>query len=285
MFSIWDIDNSAFNNPIKKTIGELYGKSTRENTRRSDAGGINHKYKSTTSYFNPYLCKLVYDAYCPPDGWIFDPFASITRPYMAHLCNFNYIGCEIRFNEVEKIRKLITPSSFFSLPNQSNVVIENIDCRAFDSTKKFDLVFTCPPYWNLEVYSDMPSDLSNYSNYDDFLCEITKVYAKCFNLTHANSFMCIVVGDFRDYSNNRMNVNRLIPYTSDTIKCAENSSWILYDRIILKKPMGSAPARVRTWNTRKVVRIHEELLVFRKTMQHPDKWWELTDDIEKYLEL
>ena len=59
-------------------------------------------------------------------------------------------------------------------------------------------------------------------------------------------------------------INRLIPFVADMIKTAENAGLVLYDKVILKKPMGTAPSRVKMWNTRKTVRIHEELLVFKK---------------------
>ena len=44
----------------------------------------------------------------------------------------------------------------------------------------------------------------------------------------------------------------------------EESGLSLYDKVIVKKPMGTAPSRLKLWNNRKTVRIHEELLVFKK---------------------
>ena len=77
-----------------------------------------------------------------------------------------------------------------------------------------------------------------------------------------DGYCCFVVGDFRDYSDGRKKINTLIPFTADVIHTALINGLNLYDKVILKKPMGTAPQRLKMWNNRKTVRIHEELLVF-----------------------
>lgn len=265
-YSIWESDDPKFSNPILKKLKERNGESTRENTLKSFGGvGPNTAYTSTTSYFNPKLCKIVYSSYCPSGGTIFDPFSSIVRPYMAKYLGYNYTGCEIRPDECEKINDILNETVL--LQDSTNVTVHNIDCRKFQSNFKYDLIFTCPPYWNLEKYSDSSEDMSAIGNYKDFLYEMQKVYEKCRDLMHDNSYCCFVVADFRDYSLGRKLVNRLVPFVSDMIQCGESAGLILYDKVIIRKPMGTAPSRVKLWNTRKTVRIHEELLVFRKTMK------------------
>ena len=109
-------------------------------------------------------------------------------------------------------------------------------------------------------------DMSNISDYNIFLSEMKNVYRKCLSLMHKNSYCCFVVADFRDYTEGRKLVNRLVPFVSDMIRCGEDAGLILYDKVILKKPMGTAPSRLKLWNNRKTVRIHEELLVFRREL-------------------
>jgi len=262
-FSIWETENAKFSNEILKNLKERNGESTRENTLKSFGGaGERTAYTSTTSYFNPNLCKIIYSSYCPPKGKIFDPFASVVRPYVAKSMGYNYIGCEIRKEESDKITEILTHSFIFD--EECNVEVVNIDCRKYVTQEKFDLVFTCPPYWNLETYSQNEDDMSNISKYEDFLHEMKVVYKKCKDLMHDNSYCCFVVADFRDYSEGRKLVNRLVPFVSDMIRCGEDAGLCLYDKVILKKPLGTAPSRLKLWNNRKTVRIHEELLVFRK---------------------
>ena len=66
------------------------------------------------------------------------------------------------------------------------------------------------------------------------------------------------------HSEGRKLINRLVPFVSDMIRCGENSGLTLYDKVIIKKPLGTAPSRLKLWNNRKTVRIHEELIIFRK---------------------
>ena len=262
-YSIWESEDPKYSNPILKYLKERHGQSTRENTLKSFGGaGENTVYTATTSYFNPKLCKIVYSSYCPQNGTIFDPFSSVVRPYVAKLMDYNYTGCEIRKDECEKINDILNAGSLFET---SEVSVHNVDCRKFETDQKFDLIFTCPPYWNLETYSDMDSDLSNISDYKQFISEMSTVYNKCANLMHENSYCCFVVADFRDYSEGRKLINRLVPFVSDMIRCGENSGLTLYDKVIIKKPLGTAPSRLKLWNNRKTVRIHEELIIFKKS--------------------
>ena len=82
---------------------------------------------------------------------------------------------------------------------------------------------------------------------------------------HEDSYCCFVVADFRDYSEGRKLINRLVPFVSDMIHCGEDAGLVLYDKVIVKKPLGTAPSRLKLWNNRKTVRIHEELLIFKKS--------------------
>ena len=268
-YSIWESEDAKFSNPILKFLKERQGKSTRENTLKSFGGaGKKTAYTATTSYFNPKLCRMIYSSYCPKNGKIFDPFCSVVRPYVAKLLDYNYVGCEVRTEEYKKIKDVLNNNSLFET---NKVDVLNMDCREFEHDDKFDLIFTCPPYWNLETYSDQNNDMSNISSYSDFLEEMSRVYEKCSSLMHEDSYCCFVVADFRDYSEGRKLINRLVPFVSDMIGCGEDSGLVLYDKVIIKKPLGTAPSRLKLWNNRKTVRIHEELLVFRKKTPLPDK--------------
>ena len=139
---------------------------------------------------------------------------------MAKILDYNYVGCEVRKDECDKINEMLNTNSLFE---ESDVRVLNMDCREFETDQKFDLVFTCPPYWNLETYSEQDNDLSSITDYSDFLTEMSKVYSKCSSLMHDESYCCFVVADFRDYSEGRKLINRLVPFVSDMIRCGEES--------------------------------------------------------------
>ncbi len=101
------------------------------------------------------------------------------------------------------------------------------DYRIGDSTKdlmefgKVDYIVTSPPYHNIlkntskglrndnshkgyrngsrqgvEYYSDMPNDLGNQSNYEDFLELLKKVMKHCYELLEDNKYCSIIISDF-----------------------------------------------------------------------------------------
>jgi len=169
----------------------------------------------------------------------------------------------VRPDEAEKIASFLASSSPLLGYGDGKASVLNIDCREFQG-EGFDLVFTCPPYWNLEKYSDIPADLSNVDDYESFLYQMSFVFDVCRRAMSPNAYCCFVVSDFRDYSEGRKRVNRLVPFVADMIHAGERSGLCLYDKVILRKPLGTAPARTKLWNNRKTVRIHEELLVFTR---------------------
>ena len=62
---------------------------------------------------------------------------------------------------------------------------------------EYDLLFTCPPYHDLELYSDDPRDLSNMS-WDAFLDKYSTIIKDCADLLKENRFAVFVVSQVRD---------------------------------------------------------------------------------------
>lgn len=122
----------------------------------------------------------------------------------------------------------------------------------------YDMVFSCPPYANLEVYSDDPADLSNM-DYKDFVVAYRAIIAEACALLRNDSFAVFVVGDVRD---KRGFYRDLV---SDTKRAFNDCGCYLYNEIIKLDPFGTAGARARrVFSTRKVVRVHQHVLVFYK---------------------
>lgn len=60
-----------------------------------------------------------------------------------------------------------------------------------------DLAFTCPPYWNIEKYEDIPRQLSSAESYKDFLALIQDGLVSVKRVLKPNGFIVYVVADFR----------------------------------------------------------------------------------------
>lgn len=124
---------------------------------------------------------------------------------------------------------------------------------------KADFVFSCPPYVDLEVYSDNPADLSNMA-YADFIQAYTQIIAKSCALLKNDRFACFVVGEVRDKKGNYHN------FVSDTINAFKAAGLKYYNEAILVTVAGSLPLRAgkQFKVSRKLGKTHQNILVFVK---------------------
>ena len=60
-----------------------------------------------------------------------------------------------------------------------------------------DLVFTCPPYHNLEKYETAKNQLSECETYEDFMVQIQKCGKNINRVLKPGAFCVWVVGDWR----------------------------------------------------------------------------------------
>jgi DNA modification methylase len=123
-----------------------------------------------------------------------------------------------------------------------------------------DLVFTCPPYYDLEEYSDDPRDLSNSGTYQQFLDIYREILAKACAKLKQNRFAVIIVGDIRDERGFYRG------FITDTIKAMEDAGLKLYNEAIYIQQLGTLPVRAgRTFaKSRKLGKTHQNLLAFFK---------------------
>lgn len=122
-----------------------------------------------------------------------------------------------------------------------------------------DLVFTCPPYYDLETYGDDPADLSTMT-YDEF----DHVYEQIIEATAAvlrpNRFAVIVTGDARDKH------GILHDLRGETIRAATRAGLRYVNGAVLVTPIVSAAVTAaRSFvGTRTLGRVHQDVLVFVK---------------------
>ena len=124
---------------------------------------------------------------------------------------------------------------------------------------KVDLIFTCPPYFDLEQYTDNPSDISNMP-FRDYLSAIDKFARKAFRCLAFNRFAVVVMGDVRDKDGH---CRDLVGITKESMIAA---GFMLYNEAVLLTAIGSLPVRVGRQFTsgRKLGRAHQHVLVFYK---------------------
>jgi hypothetical protein len=136
------------------------------------------------------------------------------------------------------------------------------DSRELDKVIKgieIDFFFSCPPYFDLEVYSDDPNDLSRMK-WDDFCKAYREIIAKGLAILKPNRFACFVVGDVRDEEGFYRNL------VMETVEAFEAGGARLYNESVLVTAGGTLPMRIRRQfgSFRKQGKSHQNVLVFYK---------------------
>ena len=225
------------------SFGESYGIKN---------GGIN----DGISIFDPALCELMYRWFCPEGGKILDPFAGgSVRGIVANYLGYHYTGIDIRPEQVESNKeqgeKICKDNVPTWLVGDSNKVLDEV-------TGEFDFVFSCPPYADLEVYSDLPGDISNM-NYPEFLEAYRSIIKKSCSKLKKDALACFVVGEVRDKDGSYLG------FVPDTIKAFTDAGMHYYNEAILLNAIGTAAIRARgCMKNKKLVKLHQNVLVFKK---------------------
>ncbi len=235
------------------------GQDARFDRQRQAAAG-NASEQSGTSIFDPVLCEIAYRWFSPPGGLILDPFAGgSVRGIVASKLGRQYIGHELRKEQVDANR--VQGGALCGDEDHPPVWIAG-DSRSIDTTcadVHADMVFSCPPYADLEVYSDNPKDLSTM-DYPAFRAAYFDIIAKACARLRPDSFACFVVGEVRDKKGN------YIDFVGDTVQAFRDAGLAYYNEAILITAVGSLPIRAgRQFSAgRKLGKTHQNVLVFCK---------------------
>ncbi len=212
---------------------------------------------ASKSVFDPVLAELCYAWFSPKGGTILDPFAGgSVRGIVAALMDRHYVGIDLRAEQVEENEQQAAAICTGRRPRWITGDAVKLYSH-FRGTA--DFIFTCPPYGDLERYSDDPNDLSNMS-YDVFVGSLRAAIKQAARRLAPNRFAAIIVGDFRD----RSGIYR--GFCKDTIEAFEDAGLHFYNDAVLVTAGGSLPMRVRGSfeSSRKLGKGHQNVLVFVK---------------------
>ena len=246
-FSVINTHKSYYKKLVDKW--KKYGLGISAIGRNNNLIGVQSNIDGTktigTSIFNPALANIVYEWFLDEPSTVFDPFCGgPERGIVAAELGHKYIGIDIREEQI-----------------QANYnAFQNTKCKwiVSDATEhnypNCDMIFTCPPYYNLEVYSDLQNDLSNQESYNDFINLYKIVIEKCCKASH--NWVCFVVGNIRE------NQNLIIDFPGDTIRVFNEYGYGLLNEIIIYA-VGSASVRTNFKN-KKLTNVHQKILVFKR---------------------
>ena len=209
-----------------------------------------------SSILDAVLAELMIKWFTEKNFKTFDPFAGDTVfGFVSAFLKRPFEGIELReeqasFNQLQcDINGL--PAKYFCDSS------ENMDKYIENESK--DFIFSCPPYADLEVYSDLEDDLSTMSHKDFF-----KMYSKILQNTYKklknDRFAVVVTSEVRNKK------GEYIQLVGKTIALMVEAGYMFYNDIILVNSVGTLPMRTgRHMNSgRKVGRRHQNVLVFYK---------------------
>lgn len=248
--SLWKPD-VTITKILKNEINDTAQVRKTLNGNRSDRrNGVNN---GKCSVFNPHLAQMVLSAYAPLNGKIYDAFGGGgTRGYIATKMGFEYTGVELREEEYNRVKEQMKKWNIYF-----NFVLE--DSIKYKPKEKFDFAFTCPPYYDLEVYSEMEEDLSNAKTYDEYLEMLKKVINNIYDCLKEDCFAVFIIGNFRNKKGELVHLN------GDLIRISKEIGFKLWDELIWQGASNVALTRCGKFEkNRKSVRMHEYIIVLKK---------------------
>lgn len=207
-----------------------------------------------TSLFDPVLAEIVMRWFCPHDGSILDPFGGEqTKGIVAGVLGLKYRGCEIRPDQVQ-----LNSEATKDYPNVKYACGDSNNIAEIITDRSFDLCFTSPPYYDLEVYSK--EDMSALGTYDEFMAQYENIFRQCVDMLSDGAFLVVKIGEIR---NKQTGAYR--NFVGDNISMFMRLGLTYYNEIIMVETGASTALRAsRYMDSRKVAKMHQNILVFYK---------------------
>jgi DNA modification methylase len=230
-----------------------------EDKEKSGGGSSQETGKlSDVSIFDPVLCELSYKWFCKPKGTILDPFAGgSVRGVVASVLGYEYTGVDLRPEQTNANYDNISKLSLTLPVDPVWITGDSMDIKNIGG--EYDMIFSCPPYHDLEEYSKDPKDLSNMS-YEKFVENYSEIIKRSCSMLKNDSFAVFVVGEIRDKDGFYKN------FVGDTVNAFLNAGMKYYNEGILQQTVNTMSLRVSKQFEpyRKLGKLHQNILIFYK---------------------
>ena len=239
-------EKTKFGKCMPESIGDAYG-------RKAQA----------TSIFDPVICEIAYKWFSVEGAKVLDPFAGgSVRGLIAGMTGRTYYGVDLSEKQIEANKEQYETISekYDGIVKPTWINGDSMNIKELVGQDDFDLVFSCPPYYDLEVYSNKEEDLSNKGTYAEFLEGYNEIIKRSCDLLKNNSFAIFVVGNMRDKN------GMYYDFAGDTIRAFQNAGLGYYNEGIIINVAGTLPVRApKQFNSgRKLGKQHQQFLVFYK---------------------
>lgn len=207
------------------------------------------------SLLDPVMAEIVCRWFGQENCKTFDCFAgdSIFGYVSAYLGN-EFTGIELRAEQAKLNNDRVEGMNARYINDDGQNVAQHIEANSQD------LLFSCPPYFDLEKYSDLENDASNQETYEDFIKILENAFKSAVTCLRDNRFAVVVVGDVRDKK-----TGFYYDFCGDIKRIFKEAGMPLYNEIILVETGASTALRAgRYMASRKVAKMHQNILVFYK---------------------
>jgi L-amino acid N-acyltransferase YncA len=152
------------------------------------------------SILDPFVCELILKLFMPKSGKsVYNPFGGgVQMGFISGFYGHEYLATEIRQNQCDANNAICKA---YQMQNVNWLLHDS--STYFDENKKFDMIFTCPPYYLVEDYRDYDGikpdkELNGLSTYEEFRDMLFKGYENAIKMLNDNCFFAIMVGDSRN---------------------------------------------------------------------------------------
>lgn len=216
-----------------------------------------------TSVFDPVLCEVAYRWFSGPGHTVLDPFAGgSVRGLMAGMLGRAYSGNDLSADQIKEnigqCEDFVRRGLIRDFPPSWSVG-DSQDWVKTLPGESVDLIFTCPPYYDLEKYSRAPGELSRM-RYEEFDKVYADILAGAAAALREDRFAVIVTGNVRDGK------GRIRDLRQATVAAMESAGLAYVQDAILMTMVVSAAIRARApfIGKRGLTRIHQDVSVFCK---------------------
>ena len=219
-----------------------------------------------TSVFDPVLCELMYSWFSASGGAVLDPFAGgSVRGIVAGILGRIYTGIDLSGKQVDANRIQASEIQSRYYPEMALPVWACGDSLQLNeylpADYRADFIFSCPPYLNLEQYSDNPKDLSTMDD-AGFYLTYYEIIAKAIKRLKNDRFACFVISEVRS----KNGVGEFRKLLNNTVYAFEDAGAKFYNEAILVNSCGTLPVRIAKQfeGARKLGRHHQNIYIFIK---------------------
>lgn len=261
-FSVLDTRQGYWKDRKTKWRDEIEDQGeSREGTLSKTDNSLLANLNEGVSILDPVLAEIMLKWFSTPGWRVLDPFAGDTIfGYVAKKTGHLFTGIELRKEQADLNQHRCDKLMGSGVGEAKYICDTSANLDKYVKPESMDFLFSCPPYFDLEVYSDSPEDLSNQNDYRAFYNLLSGILINSARKLRKNRFACIVMSDVRDKEGQYLQI------VADIIKFMTKDAGLkFYNDLVLVNSAGTAPLRAgRSMGTRKVVRLHQNVLVFYK---------------------